>query len=153
MLFRSAAQPPLLQTPQYSAPHTQSVQHFASPLSSSVHLTPEDQQAFALFRSFQQFQLMDTSFMGHASSAQVDPSASVSGISYPLWLLDSGVSLHMTPDATHLTRCRPAPHITRVRIIDGTPLPISFIGHLTTGSFSVPSVFHVPRLSINLKSV
>ena len=59
----------------------------------------------------------------------------------------------MTPNATSLTRCRPPPHITRVRIADGTPLLVSFIGHLTTRSFSVLSVSHVSRLSMSLMSV
>ena len=59
----------------------------------------------------------------------------------------------MTPDATHLTRCSPAPPITRVRIADGTPLPVSSIGHLNTSSFLVSSILHAPRLSISLMSV
>ena len=44
-------------------------------------------------------------------------------------------------------------HITRVRIADDTPLPVSSIGHLTTRSFSVPSVSHVPHLSMSLMFV
>ena len=95
---------------------------------------------------------MDTSSTGYVSSAQIDPSTSVSGTSCPRWLLEYDASLHMTPDATSLTCCRPHPH-TRVRIADDTPLHVSSIGHFTTNSFSVPSIFHVPRLSMNLMSV
>ena len=97
--------------------------------------------------------MQDSSSSGHASSTQINLSASVSGSLCPLYLLDSSVSLHMTPSATYLTRCSSAPPITRVRIADDTPLPVSSIGHLTTGSFSVPSISHVPHLSMSLMFV
>ena len=42
---------------------------------------------------------------------------------------------------------------TRVRIADGTPIPVFSIGHLSTPSFSVPAVSHVPRLFMSLMSV
>ena len=59
----------------------------------------------------------------------------------------------MTPDATFLYHSRPPPHITRVRVADGTLLPVSSIGRLSTSSFSVAAVSHVPRLSMSLMSV
>ena len=59
----------------------------------------------------------------------------------------------MTPDATSLHHSRPPPHITRVHVSDGTLLPVSSIGRLSTNSFSVPAVSHVPRLSMSLMSV
>ena len=67
--------------------------------------------------------------------------------------MDSGALLHMTPNVTSITCCCPPPYITRVRIVDGTPLLVSFIGHLTTSSFFVPSISHVPRIFMNLMSV
>ena len=67
--------------------------------------------------------------------------------------MDSGASLHMTPDVTSLSCCRPPLHITRIGIAYGTPLPVSSIGHLTTSSFSIPVVSYVPRLSMSLMSV
>ena len=105
-----------------------------------------------MFRHFQQLQMMDSS-TGHVSSAQAVPSASNLGTSCHLWLIDSGASLHMTPDATFLACCGPLPYITRVRIVNDTPLLVSSIGHLTTSSFSVLSVSHMPRLSMSLMSV
>ena len=59
----------------------------------------------------------------------------------------------MTPDASLLASCCPPTHTTRVRIADGTSLPVTSIGHLSTSSFSVPEVSHVPRLSMSLMSV
>ena len=92
--------------------------------------------------------------IGHAGSAWVDlPTPSGSGTPGSLWLLDSGASLHMTSDPTHLTHYSSAPSISRVRITYGTPLLVSSIGHLTTSVFFVPDVSYVPRLSMNLTSV
>ncbi|XP_039123409.1 uncharacterized protein LOC120260029 [Dioscorea cayenensis subsp. rotundata] len=59
----------------------------------------------------------------------------------------------MTPDATHLHHSRPPLHITRVHTADGTLLPISSTGHFSSTFFSVPSISHVPHLSMNLMSV
>ena len=59
----------------------------------------------------------------------------------------------MTPDASSLCRLRPPPHISRVRIADGTLLPVTSIGHLSTSTFSVPAVSYIPRLSMSLMSV
>ena len=106
-----------------------------------------------MFRQFQQFQATDSSSStSHASSAQLAPSVIDSGTTCPLWLLDSGASLHMTPDATYLSHCHTPHSVTRVRIADGTPLPITSVGHLTTSTFSVPSLSHVPSLSMSLMS-
>ena len=59
----------------------------------------------------------------------------------------------MTPDATFLHHSRPPPHITRVCVADGTLLHVSSIGRLSTSSFSVHAVSHVPRLLMSLMSV
>ena len=99
-----------------------------------------------------QIQVQDSS-SGRASSASSAPSASPSGTPCFPWLLDSGASLHMTPDASLLTACIPPTHTTSVRIADGTPLPVASIGRLSSHSFSVPDVSHVPRLSMGLMSV
>ncbi|KAH7665923.1 RNA-directed DNA polymerase protein [Dioscorea alata] len=145
----SSPAPPILPLP-YS-PQVHSVQ--TSPTPSPTLLSAADQQLLAMFRQFQQSHLTDStsSSTGHARSAQVPSSAP--GSSYPLWLLDSGASLHMTPDATHLHQSRPPLLTTRVRTADGTLLSVSSTGHFSSSAFSVPSVSHVPRLSMNLMSV
>ena len=106
-----------------------------------------------MYRHFQQMQMMDSTTTGHASSAQVAPTTSDSGTLGPLWLLDSGASLHMMPDAIPLTSCHSASPITHIRIADGSTLPVTSTGHLHTSTFSVPSVSHVFRLSMSLMSV
>ena len=59
----------------------------------------------------------------------------------------------MTPDATFPHHSRPPPHVIIVRVANGTLLPVSSIGRLSTSSFSVPAVSHVPHLSMSLMSV
>jgi len=59
----------------------------------------------------------------------------------------------MTPDVTHIHKPRPPSLTTRVRTADGTLLPVSSTGHLSSSDNSVPSVDHFPRLSMSLMSV
>lgn len=67
-----------------------------------------------------------SSSTGYAHSAQVPPSAP--SRSCPLWLLNFGSSLHMTPDGTHLYYSYPLLLTTHVRTANGTLLPISSTG-------------------------
>ena len=84
-----------------------------------------------------------------------------SGIAAPLfstqsgtssWVLDSGASFHMTFDSSHLSSLRPFNSPISVLTADGTPLPVSSRGTLSTSSFFVPDISHVPRLTMNLFS-
>ena len=138
------ASSPLLPTPSLQA-------HSVQPVPTPPADSPTIQEVMVLLRQLQH-QIQDTS-SDRASSAYSLPSASTSGTPCSPWLLDSGASLHITPDASLLTACCPPTHTTRVRIADGTPLLVSSIGHLSTSSFSVPEVSHVPRLSMSLMSV
>jgi hypothetical protein len=36
---------------------------------------------------------------------------------------------------------------------DGTPMPGAGVGPLVTSHFSLPDVFHIPKLTLNLASV
>ena len=70
-------------------------------------------------------------------------------------LLDSGASFHMSSessDSSALPSLRPLDFPINVLTADGTPLPVASRGTLSTSSFSVPSVSHVPRLTMNLFS-
>ena len=89
--------------------------------------------------------MADSSSIGRASSTQVDPSGS--GSSCLLWLLDSSASLHMTPDATFLHHSRPPPHVTRVRVADGTLLHVLLLAAypLASSPFPLSPIFHVYR--------
>ena len=93
------------------------------------------QEVMVMLRQLQH-QIQDSS--GRASSAYSLPPASTSGTLCSSWLLDSGASLHMTPDASLLAACSPPTHTTRVRIADGTSLPVTSIGHLSTSHSLYP---------------
>ena len=67
-------------------------------------------------------------------------------------VLDSGASFHMSFDSSMLSSLRPLDSPVNVLTADGTPLPVASRGLLSTPSFSVPSVSHVPRLTMNLFS-
>ena len=68
------------------------------------------------------------------------------------WVLDSGASFHMSSDSSALSSLRPIDSPVNVLTADGTPLPVASRGTLSTSSFSVPGVSHVPRLTMNLFS-
>ena len=78
------------------------------------------------------------------------PSSTQSGTSS--WVLDSGASFHMTFDSSTLSSLQPLDSPISVLTADGTPLPVSSRGTLSTSSFFVPDISHVPRLTMNLFS-
>jgi hypothetical protein len=82
-------------------------------------------------------------------TAQPSPSKQ-SGMSP--WYLDSGASFHMTSDSSILSALRSLLSPVNVLTVDGTSLPVSSRGTLSTSSFSVPDISHVPRLKMNLFS-
>jgi hypothetical protein len=58
----------------------------------------------------------------------------------------------MTPDSSLLHSIRPVDPPVHVLTTDGTPLPVISRGILSTFSFHVPSVVHVPQLNMQLFS-
>jgi len=68
------------------------------------------------------------------------------------WFLDSGASFHMTPDSTQLSSLSSLDHSIVVQTADGTSLPVTRRGILSTSSFHVPTVSHVPNLTMQLMS-
>jgi hypothetical protein len=69
------------------------------------------------------------------------------------WFLDSGSSFHMTPHLTQLSSMSvpSPPHI--VQTAYGTSLPIAGWGILSSPSFYVPSLLHVPKVTLHLMFV
>jgi hypothetical protein len=68
------------------------------------------------------------------------------------WYLDSGASFHMTSDSSLLSAIFSLISHVRVLTADGTSLSVSSWGSLSTSSFSVPDISHVPHLKMNLFS-
>jgi hypothetical protein len=69
------------------------------------------------------------------------------------WYLDFGASFHMTSASSILSALHSLVSPFRIITADGTSLPVSSRGTLSTSSFSVPHVSHVPSLKMNLFSV
>ena len=75
-----------------------------------------------------------------------------SGKLSPLWILDSGASHHMSPDIDSFVSVNSAPSLS-VTTADGTQMPLSGIGSVHTSRLSLPDVYHIPSLTLNLVSV
>jgi hypothetical protein len=85
------------------------------------------------------------------ASGTPPPPPPPSGISSK-WFLDSGASFHMTPDSSRLASLSPVDPPPIVQTADGTSLPVVGRGVLSTSSFHVPTVSHVPQLTMQLMS-
>jgi hypothetical protein len=68
------------------------------------------------------------------------------------WYLYSGASFHMISASSILSALRSLVSPVCVITADGTSLPISSRGTLSTSFFSVPDVSHVPSLKMNIFS-
>jgi hypothetical protein len=68
-------------------------------------------------------------------------------------VLDSGASFHMISDSSTLSSLHSLDFPLSVLTADGTSLPVTSRGTLSTPSFSVPDISLVPRLTIYLLSI
>ena len=59
----------------------------------------------------------------------------------------------MTPDETQFSNKAPLAHPISIYTADGTPMPASDKGTISTPSLSFSDTFHIPKLSFNLLSV
>jgi hypothetical protein len=74
-------------------------------------------------------------------------------VSSSSWVLDSGASFHMTSNHSKLASSKPVPDGDSVQTVDGTLCHITHEGSLCNSHFTVPNIFFVPELSMNLLSV
>ena len=118
------------------------------PLSQS---TPETATLASITEQLQK--LLDVK--SHAMSVSSSIGQSIdneSGINPTTWILDSGASLHMSPNAKLFASVKPMPSLP-VTTADGTPMPLAGIGPIMGPKLSLPNVYHIPKLSLNLVSV
>ena len=59
----------------------------------------------------------------------------------------------MTPDESQFSEKAPLEHPITIYIADGTPMPVSHKGTISSPSLSLNDTFHIPKLSLNLLSV
>jgi len=78
---------------------------------------------------------------------------SSAGTSSSSWVLDSGASFHVTSDQSQLASTTPITEGASVQTADGTLCYITHKGSLCDPHFTVPNIFFVPELSMDLLSV
>jgi hypothetical protein len=132
----------------------QSQAHVQSGSSGSSIIALSDQDIIRSLRGL--LATPGSSSMGTASSG-TDYSGTARPPPYPPsgmspWYLDYRASFHMTSDSSLLSTIPSLISPVRVLTADGTSLSISSRGTLSTSSFSVPDISHVPRLKMNLFS-
>jgi len=66
------------------------------------------------------------------------------------WVLDSGASFHVTSDQSRLATTTPVTEGTSVQTVDGTLCHITHKGSLFNSNFTIPNIFFVPKLSMDL---
>ncbi|KAM1942342.1 hypothetical protein ACFX15_010828 [Malus domestica] len=100
--------------------------------------------------------------MNHAFAGKIPPAklaamcASTASSSQPTWLLDSGVTTHVTNDISAITSLIPYSGEDKVYVGDGQGMPIHHTGSsiLQTPhvAFQLNNVLHVPMMQFNLLS-
>jgi hypothetical protein len=92
--------------------------------------------------------------MGPSPKGSVAVAATSSaGASSSSWVLDSGASFHVTSDQSRLASTTPVTEGTSVQAADGTLCHVTHKGSLSDSNFTVPNIFFVPELSMDLLSV
>ena len=69
------------------------------------------------------------------------------------WFFDTACYNHMTPDESQFSNKAPLEHPITIYTADGTPMPVSHKGTISSPCLSVNDTFHIPKLSLNLLSV
>jgi hypothetical protein len=78
---------------------------------------------------------------------------SFASASSPSWVLDSGASFHVTSDHSKLASSKPVPDGDSVQTANGTLCHITHEGSLCNSHFTIPNIFFVLELSMDLLSV
>ena len=69
------------------------------------------------------------------------------------WFFDTACCNHMTPDESQFSDKAPLEHPITIYTADGTLMPVSRKGTISSPSLSFNDTFHIPKLSLNLLSV
>ena len=111
----------------------------------------------AKYDALRHFASTDTSYFASLVSLPAPSTSGTSALlasSSPSWILDSGVSSHMTGTSSLISSYHPTPSHSPVTIADGRPCPVQ--GRCTTRvtpSLSLHRILYVPGFPINLLSI
>ena len=87
----------------------------------------------------------------HATSQGIKP---VQAYAHKSWIIDSGVTNHMTGASNLFTSYTPCSGKDKVHVADGSMVPITGCGFIRcTKTISLSPVLHIPNFPINLLSV
>jgi hypothetical protein len=73
-------------------------------------------------------------------------------MSHSEWVLDFSASHHISLDSSSFTYVSLLPSIL-VMIVDDILMPLAGVGFVVTLHFSLPNVYFIPKLKLNLASV
>jgi len=73
-------------------------------------------------------------------------------MSHSEWVLDSGASRHMSSDSSSFISVSPLSSIP-VMTVDDTLMPLAGVGSIVTPHLSLPNIYLIPKLKLNLASV
>ena len=69
------------------------------------------------------------------------------------WFFGTACCNHMTPDESQFSDKAPLEHLITIYTANGTPMPVSHKGTISSPNLSLNNTFHIPKLSLNLLSV
>jgi hypothetical protein len=102
-------------------------------------------EQFQKFLSLQPQAMSASSFIGQLPHSCL-------GMSHSEWVLDSGASHHMSLDSSSFTSVSSLSSIS-VITADGTPMPLVDVGFVVIPHLSLPNIYLIPKLKLNLASV
>ena len=73
-------------------------------------------------------------------------------MSHSEWVLNSGASHHMSLGSLSFTFVSPTPSIS-IMTADDTLMPLAGVGSIVTPHLSLPNVYLIPKLKLNLAFV
>ena len=69
------------------------------------------------------------------------------------WFFDTVCCNHMTSNESQFFDKAPLEHPITIYTADGTPMPVSHKGTISSPSLSINDTFYIPKLSLNLLSI
>ena len=69
------------------------------------------------------------------------------------WFFDTACCNHITPNESQFFNKAPLEHPISIYTTNGTPMPVSHKGTISSPCLSLSDTFHIPKLSFNLLSV
>lgn len=117
--------------------------------SAACSITTSEQEVLTLFPHLN---VVASSPSGTGAQASGTPPPPPPSDRSSKWFLDSGASFHMAPDSRHLSSMSHVDPPPIVQTADGATLLLVGRGVLSTSSFHVTTVSHVPQLTMQLLS-